>query len=776
MFRHDLQHTGRSTYMGPQVGTLAWTYGAANSVRSSPAVGEGGQVYVGADDGNLYSFNSDGSLSWTYANAGNIYYSSPAIGNDGKVYFGVLSSAFYSLNSVGTLSWSYVTAMANSSPALDDDGRIYVGSSDPKLFSFNSNGALHWSYRTGGAISESSPAIDSEGSIYVGSLDYKVYALRSTGALKWTYSTGARVYSSPAIGSDGSVYIGSWDGNIYSLTSAGSLSWSYVTPGGSHVESSPAIGSDGRVYAGSDDYRLYALESTGSLMWSYVTGATVRSSPAIGSAGMVYVGSGDYKLYAIDSTGSLAWTYSSGSGGAIESSPAIGPDKRVYVGSFDQMIYAFEEPPPSPTPTITRTPTISATPTITPAITNTPTQTPTNTPTVTNTPTQTPTITNTPTQTPTVTNTPTQTPTVTMSPTSTPTATASGTPTTTSTPTSTPTITNTPTSTATSTATPTVTNTPLPVVPLALMKDSAGDYNLYGYELPDASDSSYWDALGRNPSPLARDLWLIPSGNNTATMTEVDANGAGEQELAVLKLDHGFDQNIYLYNVPVPGDWSYWDVDARNPSALARDLWIIPQGDDTVLTADGGSSLASMRDQGGDYNLYMWNSPAPGDWTYWDAHARNPSALARDLWIIPQGDDAAAMCGLDTTGDGDADSLLVVRNNGGDYLLYVWNMPVAGDWTYFDAMARNPSALARDFWVIPQRNDIEQVVGISRGGPDELGVMENYVGDYGFYVWTAPEPGDQTYWDAQARNPSPLARDLWKIPEGNDTMDIAAPR
>ena len=191
--------------------------------------------------------------------------------------------------------------------------------------------------------------------------------------------------------------------------------------------------------------------------------------------------------------------------------------------------------------------------------------------------------------------------------------------------------------------------------------------------------------------------------------------------------------------------------------------------------ADGGSRIASMRDQGGDYNLYLWNSPVPGDWTYWNAHARNPSALARDLWVIPQGDDASAMCGLDTTGDGDADSLLVVRNDGGDYLLYVWNMPAPGDWTYFDAMARNPSALARDFWVIPQRDDIEQVVGIGRGASDGLGVMENYAGDYGFYVWNALEPGDSTYWDAISRNPSPLSRDLWKIPEGNDTIGVAAP-
>ena len=432
---------------------------------------------------------------------------------------------------------------------------------------------------------------------------------------------------------------------------------------------------------------------------------------------------------------------------------------------------------PTQTPTITntptQTPTVTNTPTQTPTITNTPTQTPTitntptQTPTVTNTPTQTPTITNTPTQTPTITNTPTQTPTITNTPTQTPTVT--NTPTITSTPTMTPTTTNTPTSTATSTATPTTTNTPLPVVPLALMKDDDGDYNLYGYEVPVTGDWTCWDALGRNPSPLSRDFWIIPAGNDTVDITEV------EQELAVLKLHGGFDQNIYIYNFPVPADWTYWDADARNPSALARDFWQIPAGNDTSFMADGGSHIASMKDEVGDYNLYLYDSPLSGDWYCWDALARNPSALARDFWQIPGGNDAVAMCGLDTTDDGHADSILVVRNEYGDYNVYLWNMPQPGDWTYADAMARNPSPFARDFWIIPQRDDIVDVAETGGGAAGELSVMEDNAGDYAFYIWNAPVAGDWTYWNALARNPSPLARDFWQVPAGNNTVGVAAP-
>ena len=334
------------------------------------------------------------------------------------------------------------------------------------------------------------------------------------------------------------------------------------------------------------------------------------------------------------------------------------------------------------------------------------------------------------------------------------------------------------------------TPTPLPIVPLALMKRDQGgfDHNLYGYSVPEEGDWTLADAQARNLSPLARDLWQIPMNNNTLAITEVDADG-GEQELAALKADQGgFDINLYLYNVPVPADWEYWDAFSRNPSPLARDFWQIPEGNDAFLIADGGSNIAAMKNRAGDYNLYLYESPYPGDWVYWDAFSRNPSPLARDFWIIPQGDDAVAMCGLDTSGDGDSDSLVVVRNAGGSYLLYLWNLPQAGDWTYWDALSRNPSPLARDFWVVPQRQAIADVAGIDMpdllgptvrsnglGAEDVLSVMENDSGDYAFYLWNSPVPGDWTYWDAISRNPSPRARDLWQIPAGDNTLGMAAP-
>ena len=46
-----------------------------------------------------------------------------------------------------------------------------------------------------------------------------------------------------------------------------------------------------------------------------------------------------------------------------------------------------------------------------------------------------------------------------------------------------------------------------------LRKKGAGDLNVYYYKKPVPGDWTYWDAASRNPSPLARDFWIVPSGN-----------------------------------------------------------------------------------------------------------------------------------------------------------------------------------------------------------------------------------------------------------------------
>ncbi|MCX6084146.1 MAG: PQQ-binding-like beta-propeller repeat protein, partial [Caldiserica bacterium] len=130
VFRHDLQHTGRSSYdTSGNNGTLKWRY-ETGSIFSSSAIGSDGTIYVGSEDHYLYALNSDGTLKWRYQTGGYVG-SSPAIDSDGTVYVGSDDHYLYGLNSDGTLKWRYQTGVnMNSSPAIGSDGTIYVGSHD----------------------------------------------------------------------------------------------------------------------------------------------------------------------------------------------------------------------------------------------------------------------------------------------------------------------------------------------------------------------------------------------------------------------------------------------------------------------------------------------------------------------------------------------------------------------------------------------------------------------------------------------------------------------
>jgi outer membrane protein assembly factor BamB len=282
MFGHDRQRSGRGLFAGPQTPVYRWSFTAGGLAFSSPAIGSDGVTYFGADDGNLYAVNPDGSLKWTYATSDTIR-SSPAIGLDGMIYFGSLDHKFYALKPDGTEKWKVLTNGAiGSSPTLGTDGTIYVGSDDGQVYAFDPKGEVLWSYQTLGPI-RSSPTLGADDTLYVGSGDGNLYALRS-GTLSWTYLTGGAIDSTAAIGADGmtspmavpsemSIYFGSTDGNLYALFPDGTLRWAYPTEG--IVDSSPAISGDGTIFisakSAADDSvtYLYAIQPNGNLYWRY---------------------------------------------------------------------------------------------------------------------------------------------------------------------------------------------------------------------------------------------------------------------------------------------------------------------------------------------------------------------------------------------------------------------------------------------------------------------------------------------------------------------------
>lgn len=316
-------------------GAQKWAFKTGDKVKSSPAIGSDGIVYVGSEDGHLYAINPDGTQKWVFKNWP--LDSSPAIGSDGTIYVGS-GAGLYAINPDGTQKWNAlaIDGSVYSCPAIGSDGTIYFGLADNNaLCAVNPDGTSKWCFPTGSPV-YTSPAIGPDGTIYVQAVS-NLYAIDPNGNQKWVFKTDG-MDSSPAIGSDGTIYVGSLL-NLYAMNPDGTQKWAFKTEGFG-MESSPAIGADGMIYVlGGSDGNLYAINPDGTQKWAFKTGGGSKSSPAIGADGTIYMGSEDKNVYAVNPDGTHKWVFKTGN--VVDSSPAIGSDGTVYVGSDDDNIYAI---------------------------------------------------------------------------------------------------------------------------------------------------------------------------------------------------------------------------------------------------------------------------------------------------------------------------------------------------------------------------------------------------------------------------------------------------
>ncbi|MBC7329006.1 PQQ-binding-like beta-propeller repeat protein [bacterium] len=407
MFHYEGTRTGRSRYQGSDSASLKWSYQTGGQVNSSPAIRrqqieatdeETGEtytawvdvIYVGSNDGYLYSLDWNGNLRWRWIadpNNPSQIVSSPAVDDQGNIYFGDSNGNFYCLKDnytpmnpqPPTLSWQYsLGAPVQWSSPVFGKGVVVVSADNGNVYAFYPNGSLAWQYSTGVAVPPDaeilpSPAVAPDGTILIGAGDGNLHAINPDGTLKWIFATqGAAqtpplpITTTPAIfwpsvlnpsqAPDPAtyfIYVASRDGNIYELNPDGSQNWAY--PIGSPINSSPAVWypsstpqnppspDDRIIIVGADNGNLYAIKSDGTLLWQATVsaGTPIISSPAIGANGLIYVGTKDNKVNAYwVQSGAQQWSFTAPQNEVI-SSPALGSDMTVYVGSKDNYLYAI---------------------------------------------------------------------------------------------------------------------------------------------------------------------------------------------------------------------------------------------------------------------------------------------------------------------------------------------------------------------------------------------------------------------------------------------------
>ena len=362
---------------------LMWKVSAPGSVRSSPALGLGGVVFIGANSrpsaqgtGGVLAILADGTVLWTVRTPSYVT-SSPALVDVAirpLVVVGSLDGTFFALDAnSGSTVWNVSlgsTAAIASSPVLSPISwgtwgggggggqAVFVGDESGGFSAFVVNtGVLLWKRVLPGAVS-SSPALDGPRSlIFVGCSDGYLYALEANNGLtRWSALTLGAIVSSPSLDGSGRLYVGSLDSHFYSLNaSSGAQLWNTSVGGG--VGSSPALCTNGTetslairevavvtpldratpstlVFFGARDGAVYALNaSNGFIRWKVQTGGLVESSPALGGDCTCYIGSHDGRVRALNATtGAQLWVYDTGS--IVESSPAIASDGTIIFGTW----------------------------------------------------------------------------------------------------------------------------------------------------------------------------------------------------------------------------------------------------------------------------------------------------------------------------------------------------------------------------------------------------------------------------------------------------------
>ena len=223
----------------------------------------GDNLYIGADDGILRSYDLDFSNQQVTFND----------------------------------DWEYeVDGEIWSTPIIHDDTLI-ITSLDHHVYALNKNtGELLWKAKTGGAVA-ATPVIK-EDTVFVGSFDGVFYAFDlNTGEEKWIFEEASNWYWGSAVIKDQTIYVPSLDGKLYALDiRSGKKEWELETNGA--IVGSAAIVSDMIVVGSTDGEIRIADISSGELLDSCDLGESIQS-PITSDGFEVYFSARDHSVRAL---------------------------------------------------------------------------------------------------------------------------------------------------------------------------------------------------------------------------------------------------------------------------------------------------------------------------------------------------------------------------------------------------------------------------------------------------------------------------------------------
>jgi outer membrane protein assembly factor BamB len=310
-----------------------WRFITGGRIRSFPAVGRDGNVYLLSDDRFLYSLTPAGEQRWRYYLEERLT-DSFAVGYDGMIYIGYKTGELIAVHGYGQKVWQYDTGESiRLSPAVRRDGSVCLATEQGTLFAVSHTGVLLWKLSLPGKPA-SAPVADSDNSLYIALTNGTLAAIHPWGELRWRLRLSG-VPSYPALDNQGTIYVGTQAGSFYAIDPLPKIRWRRSFRG----SLLPAVIGQGNIlYIITSSGELATVSREGELVWSLPLGEIPSGPCVLGDTGTIFVATRSSTLWAIDPMGGIKWSIKAK---GVLTQLMLSPQGILYAGSSDWAVYAF---------------------------------------------------------------------------------------------------------------------------------------------------------------------------------------------------------------------------------------------------------------------------------------------------------------------------------------------------------------------------------------------------------------------------------------------------
>jgi outer membrane protein assembly factor BamB len=323
------------------LGPEQWAARVTGAIRSAPALGPGGDVYVVTEAGALHAVGADGRMRWTAVVGGARHFAAPSVtvAPGGRVYV-VFDGYLFAFDPGGALAWKWTAPLGvTAPPAFDGSGCVFAMTNKSQLCAVSEAGSELWRRTLCGVSGGGTwpgPAWNGRGSVYAVCKGDGVHAVDGArGELAWSVPTNDKMESTPVVGADGTGYFASTGGWVFAINPDGSQRWlaSVAPPPGkiAMVDAPLALAVDGSIVVAPRHGSLYSVSADGQVRWEFPIGGqgTGGRPVAVSPFGAVYAATTKGELVVVGPDGTHR---ASVRPGEAPSAPAVGSNGVLYVG------------------------------------------------------------------------------------------------------------------------------------------------------------------------------------------------------------------------------------------------------------------------------------------------------------------------------------------------------------------------------------------------------------------------------------------------------------